>query len=84
MNILAVLSNIEENWYWVKCLFIKSLVENGCSANKKSPERCSGLLFGRMARFSSCLVLHDADRFGCFGYFQEVDAARNLVDIDRC
>jgi hypothetical protein len=75
MSILGVSSNILHN------MTLKSLLSNYLRIyiTKKSPELRSGLLNWHEGQ---CLVFDDADRFGCFGYFQEVDAACNLIDVD--
>ncbi len=75
MSILGVSSNI------LQIIKLKSLLNNYLRIieQKKSPELRSGLLRWHEGL---CLVFNDADRFGCFGYFQEVDAACNLIDVD--
>lgn len=52
-----------------------------CVEHKKKPR---ALLGAFTLALGLRLVFDDANCFGCFGYFQEVDAASNLVNIDRC
>jgi hypothetical protein len=47
----------------------------------KKPRAALGAFGWHKASFGM-LVFDDADRFGSFGNFQEVDAARYLIDID--